>query len=216
MSDKLKVDFDLFYLELEGMTRHFKTSTQAVQTDSRLSKIGKGERLAELQTEHEKDLSDLDERLQADFGKRVHNIEILVTGTAPDKRIEGIQSKLKKGEDLSTDQQNRLIIHELAENKTLTRKSNFQNMLANADTEQIKKTAQTLNDSQDVERLTWLQEMASLRGEELLSKSLAGQVDGIKTSNLNDEQRNLVDVSSRIQKGLQLFEYSIEKKGFRA
>jgi len=211
MSDKLKQDFDIFYLELEGKTKHFKDSSQKVETDPHLSKIGKSASLATLKSEHEKDLSDLAERLKKEFSTRVHNIANFVNGTAPDKRIEGIQSRFKKGESLTSDQQNRLIIHELAENKRLMAKSSFQNMLANADNEQIKKTAQTLSNSQDVERLEWLKELADLRGEGALGGSLGGQIAGIRTANLNDEQRNLQGVSSRIQKGLKLFEYSIEK-----
>jgi len=215
MSDKLTQDFDLYYKELENFTGHFKTSSQVIATDPHLSKAGKSASLAELQKEHEKDLSSLGERLQKDFGKRVSNINDFVNGKTTDKRIEGIQGRLKKGESLTSDQQNRLIIHELAENKQLMAKSSFQNMLANADIEQIKKTAQTLSNSQDVERLEWLKELADLRGEGALGGSLGGQIAGIRTANLNDEQKNLQLVSARIQKGLELFQYSLErsKKG---
>ena len=90
-------------------------------------------------------------------------------------------------------------------------KSNFQQMLSGADIEQVKKTAQALNDGGDVEKLSWLQESVSLRGKESLSNSLAGQIDGIKTANLNDEQLNLKGVSERIQKGVKLFQYSLER-----
>jgi len=136
---------------------------------------------------------------------------IVPNGTAPDKRIEGIQGRLKKGESLTSDQQNRLIIHELGENKRLMAKSSFQNMLATADNEQIKKTAQTLSNSQDVERLEWLQELTSLKGDNVLSSSIQGQIGAARDSKLTAEQLNLKNVSSRIQKGLQLFTYSIEK-----
>jgi len=59
--------------------------------------------------------------------------------------------------------------------------------------------------------LGWLQESVSLRGEESLSNSLAGQIDGIKTANLNDEQLNLKGVSEKIEREIKLFEYSIER-----
>jgi len=99
----------------------------------------------------------------------------------------------------------------MSENKTLMRKSGFQNMLANADIEQVRKTAQSLNDSQDAEKLEWLKELADLRGEGALGGSIGGQIKGIRDANLNDEQRNLKGISERIEKGLQLFKYSLEK-----
>jgi len=140
---------------------------------------------------------------------------MFVNGTAPDKRIEGIQSRLKKGEDLSTDQQNRLIIHELAENKRLMAKSGFQGMLSQATTEELRQTSQILSNSQDVERLEWLKELVSLKGDSAFSNSIQGQIAGAKTSKLTDEQRNLEMVSEKIQKQMKLFQYSLEraKKG---
>jgi len=74
MSDKLKQDFDIFYLEKDARTKSFKTSSQVIANDPHLSKIGKSERLAELQKDHEKDLGDLGERAKKEFGTRVHNI----------------------------------------------------------------------------------------------------------------------------------------------
>jgi len=215
MSDKLREDFDIFYSELEGKTKSFKTSSQVIQTDSRLSKIGKSEKLAEIKAEHEKDLSDLGERLKKEFGTRVHNIANFVNGNAPDKRIEGIQGRLKKGDSLTIDQQNRLIIHELAENKTIMRKSNFQGMLVNADEKQLRKTSQALSDGRDTERLGWLKELADIKGDSVLSSSLEAQINHARDSTLSDEQKNLQDVSEKIQKGLELFQYSLErsKKG---
>ncbi len=91
------------------------------------------------------------------------------------------------------------------------KKSNFQQMLSGAGIEQVKKTAQSLSDGKDIERLSWLQEVASLRGNDMISNSLQAQVDGIKTASLNDEQLNLKIVSERIQKGVKLFTYSIER-----
>jgi len=66
-------------------------------------------------------------------------------------------------------------------------------------------------DSKDVEKLGWLQESVSFRGDSVLSNSLAGQIEGIRTSQLTDEQRNLKGVSERIQKGVKLFQYSLER-----
>jgi len=211
MPDKLKEDFDIFYLELEGKTKIFKDSSQQIETDKMLSRAGKLEQIEKLKAEHLKSVNELGERLQAEFGTRVENIANFINGNAPDKRIEGIQGRLKKGEDISTDQQNRLIIHELGENKRLMAKSSFQNMLANADNEQVRKTAQSLADSRDVARLEWLQELTSLKGDNVLSSSIGGLIDAAKTSTLSAEQKNLQGVSERIQKGLRLFEYSIEK-----
>ena len=67
------------------------------------------------------------------------------------------------------------------------------------------------NDSKDVEKLGWLQESVSFRDDSVLSNSLAGQIEGIRTSQLTDEQRNLKGVSERIQKGVKLFQYSLER-----
>jgi len=84
-------------------------------------------------------------------------------------------------------------------------------MLSGADIEQVKKTAQALNDGGDVEKLSWLQELTSLKGGMVLSNTIQGQADGIRDANLNDEQRNLKGVSERIQKGVKLFQYSLER-----
>jgi len=45
----------------------------------------------------------------------------------------------------------------------------------------------------------------------VLSNSLAGQIEGIRTFQLTDEQRNLKGVSERIQKGVKLIQYSLER-----
>ena len=125
--------------------------------------------------------------------------------------LDSIQKRFSKGEDISSDESSRLLLHEMRENKLLMRKSNFQNMLSSADEKQLRKTAQSLSDGEDIEKLGWLQEVASLRGDELLSNSLAGQIDGIKTASLSEEQQNLKAISERIKKGMQLFNYSIER-----
>jgi len=67
------------------------------------------------------------------------------------------------------------------------------------------------NDSKDVEKLGWLPESVSFRDDSVLSNSLAGQIEGIRTSQLTDEQRNLQGVSERIQKGVKLIQYSLER-----
>jgi len=67
------------------------------------------------------------------------------------------------------------------------------------------------NVSKDVEKLGWLQESVSFRDDSVLSNSLAGQIEGIRTSQLTDEQGNLKGVSERVQKGVKLFQYSLER-----
>jgi len=84
-------------------------------------------------------------------------------------------------------------------------------MLSGADIEQVKKTAQALNDGGDVEKLEWLQEMVSLKGDMVLSNTVQAQVDAVRDSQMSDEQLNLKNVSERIQKGVKLFTYSIER-----
>lgn len=96
-------------------------------------------------------------------------------------------------------------------NQELMRKSNFQNMLSTADTKQIRTTAQSLNDNQDIERLGWLQELASFRGDDMLSNSLEAQINGVRDANLTDEQKSFKAISERIQKSMKLFNYSIER-----
>jgi len=103
----------------------------------------------------------------------------------------------------------------MRETKDIMRKSSFQNMLSSADEKQLRKTAQALSDGEDLERLSWLQEVASFRGDSMLGNSLQAQVVAVKDSQMSDEQRNLRKVSERISKGMELFNYSIErsKKG---
>jgi len=60
-------------------------------------------------------------------------------------------------------------------------------------------------DSEDVEKLGWLRESVSFRDDSVLSNSLAGQIEGIRTSQLTVEQRNLKGVSERIRKGRETF-----------
>jgi len=211
MSDKLQESFDLYYKELENFTDHFKDGTQEIETDKLLSRAGKFEQVEQIKAEHLKSVNDLAERFQADFGKRLVNIDNKVNGVKHDPVLDGIKKRLAKGEDISSDESSRLLLHEMTENKLLMRKSGFQNMLVNADEKQLRKTAQSLSDSKDVEKLEWLREMSALRGDDSFSNSLAGQIDDIKTANLNDEQRNLKGVSERIQKGVKLFQYSLER-----
>jgi len=211
MSDKLKQDFDIYYKELENFTGHFKTASQGISTDPNLSKAGKPASLAELQKSHEKDLAGLGERLKGDFGKRVLDIDDFVAGKKKSAVLDSIKTRFSKGESLSGDETNRLLLHEMTENKTIMRKSNFQGMLVSADEKQIRKTSQALSDSKDIERLGWLKELADLRGDSVLSSSLQGQIGAVRDSTLSDEQKNLKGISERIEKGLKLFTYSIEK-----
>jgi len=211
MSDRLKQDFDIYYKELENFTGHYKTSSQKIETDKMLSRVGKHEKAELLKQEHFKNVDSLAERFTAEFAKRVSNIGRHVRGEKNDPVLDSIKKKFSKGESLSGDESNRLLLHSMMENKEIMRKSNFQNMLSMADEKQLKKTAQSLSDGKDIERLSWLQEVASLRGNDMISNSLQAQVDGIKTASLNDEQRNLKIVSERIQKGVKLFTYSIER-----
>ena len=211
MSDKLKQDFDLYYAELENFTGHFKTGSQKIETDKMLSKVGKSEKISELKQEHLKSVNDLAERFQAEFGGRVSNIKDSLSGKKKDVALDAIKKKFLKGGNLSSDETNRLLLHGMGETKTIMEKSNFQQMLSGADTEQVRKTAQTLNDSQDIEKLTWLQELAELKGEQVLANTIFSQAEGIRTSNLNDQQRNLKAISERIQKETKLFQYSLER-----
>jgi len=84
-------------------------------------------------------------------------------------------------------------------------------MLANADEKQLRKTAQTLADNKDVEKLGWLQESVSFRDDSVLSNSLAGQIEGIRTSQLTDEQRNLKGVSEADPKGCEAISIQFRK-----
>jgi len=215
MSDKLKLDFDIYYKELENFTGHFKTSSQQIETDKLLSRAGKFEQVEKIKAEHLKSVNDLAERFQVEFGERVSKIGRYVRGEKKDPVLDSIKKRFSKGEDISSDESSRLLLHEMQENKDIMRKSSFQNMLSTADIEQVKKTAQTLNDSKDVEKLEWLQELAELKGEQVLANTIFSQAEGIRTSNLNDEQKNLKGVSERIQKETKLFQYSVErsKKG---
>jgi len=91
------------------------------------------------------------------------------------------------------------------------RKSSFQNMLSTADIKQLRKTTQTLADNKDIKRMEWLQELASLKGEEILSNTIQAQINSVKDSQMSDEQRDFQKLSERIQKGVKLFTYSIER-----
>jgi hypothetical protein len=211
MPDKLKADFDLYYKELENFTGHFKTSSQAVETDKLLSRAGKHEQVEQLKASHLKSVNDLNERFTTDFGKRLENIDRKLSGKKTDAVLNSIQKRFSKGENISSEETSRLLLHEMRETKDIMRKSSFQNVLANADEKQLRKTAQALSDGSDIEKLEWLQEIAGLKGDDLLSNSLAGQIGGIKTASLTAEQQNLKTVSEKIERGVKLFKYSIER-----
>jgi len=211
MSDRLTQDFDIFYLELKNFTETFKNKSQSVETDKLLSRAGKHEQGEQLKAEHLKNVGDLSERFNAEFGKRVAGIKDSLNGKKKDVALDAIKKKFSKNESLSSDESSRLLLSEMRENKDIMRKSSFQNMLSTADIEQVKKTAQTLSDDKDIEKMEWLKEMVSLKGEEVLSNTLEAQINGVRDSQLSDEQLNLKKVSERIQKGMQLFNYSIER-----
>jgi len=211
MSDKLAEDFDLYYKELENFTGRFKTSSQQVETDKMLSRAGKFEQVEKIKTEHFKNISDLGERFNSDFDKRVKNLNDRVSGKKHDSILDSIKKKYLKGENISTDETSRLLLHEMQENKDIMRKSSFQNMLSNADEKQLRSTAQSLNDSKDVEKLIWLKELTDLKGQELLSNTMQAQINGIRDEGLSEEQKSLKIVSERIAKQVKLFNYSLER-----
>lgn len=211
MSDKLAEDFNIFYVELKNFTERFRDNSHEIESDKLLSRAGKFGQVEKLKTSHLKNINDLGERFNSDFGKRLVDIDDRVKGVKRDPVLDSIKKKYLKGEDISSDESSKLLLLEMRETKTIMKKSSFQNILANADEKQIRKTAQSLSDGSDIEKLEWLQELASLRGNDMISNSLAGQIDGIKDANLNDEQRNLKGVSERIQKGVKLFQYSLER-----
>ena len=125
MSDKLKQDFDLYYKELENFTGNFKASSQKVETDKMLSRAGKFEQVEKLKGEHFKNVDELRGRFTKDFEGRQKRIGDILNGKKKNADLDSIKRRFSKGEDLSTDQQNRLIIHGLAENKQLMAKKQF-------------------------------------------------------------------------------------------
>ena len=211
MSDRLEQDFDLYYKELENFTGHLKTGSQKVETDKMLSRAGKFEQVEKIKAEHLKSVNDLGERFQIEFGERVSKIGRYVRGEKPDPVLDSIKRRFSKGEDISSEESNKLLLSEMRETKDIMRKSNFQNMLSSADEKQLRKTAQSLSDSQDVEKLEWLKEIASLRADGVFSGTIQAQIEGLRDATLNDEQRNLKAISERIEKGVKLFEYAIER-----
>ena len=211
--DKLK--FNPYYKSLESAVKNFKDGSQEIETDKLLSRAGKHEKLSELTAKHENDINALGDRFKKDCDHRLENIKNKVNGARSDLRIAPIQAKLKRGEDISSDETSKLLLHVMSENKRLMQKSSFQGMLYTIPTSQLRKTAQTLSDSEDIEKLGWLQEMVSLRGEDSFSNSLAGQIDSIRTSKLTDEQQKLQGTGEKIKKNMQLFDYALQrgKKG---
>lgn len=209
--DKLKESIDPYYNRLDNAVKNFKDKSRVVSADSRLSKIGKGEKLSELTQEHSSSLDSLGERFKKDCEHRLENISNAVNGARSDIHIGSIQAKLKRGEDISSDETSKLLLHEMSENKKLMQKSSFQGMLYTTATERLKKTAQTLSDSEDVEKLEWLREMTALRGEDTLSNTIQAQVVAIQTSRLTDEQKKLQKTSERIKKNMQLFDYALQR-----
>lgn len=211
MSDKLAEDFDIYYLELKNFTEGFKTGSQKIETDKMLSRSGKNEKTEQLRTEHLKKVNNLNERFNSDFGKRLQSLDDRLSGKKTDAVLDVIKKKFSNGESISSDESNRLLLNEMKETKTIMRKSSFQNMLSTADIEQLRKTAQTLADNKDIERMEWLQELASLEGEEILSNTIQAQINSVKDSQMSDEQRDFQKLSERIQKGMKLFQYSLER-----
>lgn len=211
MSDKLAEDFDIYYLELKNFTEGFKTGSQKIETDKMLSRSGKNEKTEQLRTEHLKKVNNLNERFNSDFGKRLQSLDDRLSGKKTDAVLDVIKKKFSNGESISSDESNRLLLNEMKETKTIMRKSSFQNMLSTADIGQLRKTAQTLADNKDIERMEWLQELASLEGEEILSNTIQAQINSVKDSQMSDEQRDFQKLSERIQKGMKLFQYSLER-----
>jgi len=211
MTDKLQESITPYYKQLENAVKNFKDKSHVISADSRLSKIGKSEKLSELTAKHSSDINALGDRFKKDCEHRLENIGNVINGARSDIHIGSIQARLKKGEDISSDETSKLLLHEMSENKRLLRKSNFQNVLSNADEKQLRKTSQSLADSKDLEKLTWLQEMVSLRGDDTLSNSLRAQIDGIQTSKLSDEQKKLKGTGERISKQMKLFDYALQR-----
>jgi len=209
--DKLKESIDPYYNRLDNAVKNFKDKLRVISADSRLSKIGKGEKLSELTAEHSSELDSLGERFKKDCDHRLENISNAVNGARSDIHIGSIQARLKKGEDISSDETSKLLLHEMSENKRLMQKSSFQGMLYTTPTEKLKETAQILSDNKDSERLEWLREMTTLRGDDVLSNSLAGLIDQIQTSELSGEQKQLKGTGERISKQMQLFDYALQR-----
>ena len=172
MLDKLAEDFNIYYAELKNFTERFRDNSHEIESDKLLSRAGKFGQVEKLKTSHLKNINDLGERFNSDFGKRLVDIDDRVKGVKRDPVLDSIKKKYLKGEDISSDESSKLLLLEMRETKTIMRKSNFQNMLSNADNEQVRKTAQSLNDSKDVEKLIWLKELTDLKGQELLSNTM--------------------------------------------
>ena len=211
MLDELAEDFNIYYAELKNFTERFRDNSHEIESDKLLSRAGKFGQVEKLKTSHLKNINDLGERFNSDFGKRLVDIDDRVKGVKRDPVLDSIKKKYLKGEDISSDESSKLLLLEMRETKTIMRKSNFQNMLSNADNEQVRKTAQSLNDSKDVEKLIWLKELTDLKGQELLSNTMQAQINGIRDEGLSEEQKSLKIVSEKIEKGIKLFEYSLER-----
>lgn len=215
MSDKLTQEFDLYYGENKNFTETFKDRSQTIQTDKTLSRVGKHEQTTLLTAEHVTNVDGLHDRFKKEFGGRVGTIGDVVNGTKKDPVLDSIKRRFGLGENLNSDETNRLLLHEMREQKSLTQKSNFQGMLYTSPLEQVRKTVQSLSDAGDSVKLEWVKEIADLKGEDTLSKTIGAQIEGVKDSKLSDEQKNLKAIGLRIEKEMKLFDYSIQraKKG---
>jgi len=211
MPDKLEQDFNLYYTEADNFNAGYNARKHEVETDKMLSKAGKFEQVEKIKTEHLNNVNNLGERFNTDFGDRLNKIDDYVNDRRPDPVLDSIKKRFIRGETLSSEETNKLLITEMRENKLLMRKSNFQNMLNGVDNKQLKNTAQALIEAEDVEKLVWVQESISTKGDTLTANSLQAQIDGIRERTMSDEKRNLTDISKRIEKGLELFNYTLER-----
>lgn len=211
MSDKLQEDFDIYYAEADNFNAGYNARKHEVETDKLLSRAGKSEKVGKLEAEHLNNVNNLGERFNGEFGGRLTKIDDYVNDRRPDPVLESIEKRFTKGETLSSEETNKLLITEMRENKLLMRKSNFQNMLNGVDNKQLRNTAQALSDGEDIEKLGWVQEVASTRGDSMMANSLEAQINGIRERTMSDEKRNLQEISKRIEKGVQLFNYTLER-----
>lgn len=211
MSDKLELEFNLYYKEADNFNAGYNSRKHEVEADKMLSRAGKFEQVEKIKAEHLNNVNNLGERFNGEFGGRLTKIDDYVNDRRPDPVLESIEKRFTKGETLSSEETNKLLITEMRVNKLLMRKSNFQNMLSGADQKQLRSVAQALSDGEDIEKLGWVQEVASTRGDSMMANSLEAQINGIKDSTMTDEKKNLQEISKRIEKAMKLFNYTIER-----
>ena len=160
-----------FREELKSVRQAFKKIQSEINCDPNLSQEGKSKKLSEVREDFDSKISDLNKRYNEEHDKSVTRLKGLLEPKKKSSFRENIKLKASKGDvaqfiadDLETAM---ATLEGLSEIQNSVDRSVFINSVSHLPDDELSKLAKTHFNKGDIQKLSWLQDLHTFRGNKL-------------------------------------------------